>query len=191
MSSTHCEKILESGAPAENILREIASLDSRERAELADSIEARQKHHDELSPEELARLDVISQLLSTLSLASAVGNATFAETAIETPRFKIGDVVRSSDAYWMQTGQHLAGAILRFEKVPAGQIEAAGSEYWAYLNSGDGPVSLAVLEKISTIRTDARQQRPSGAKSKVSPPRTVREPETAGLVLLPVGRSHS
>jgi len=60
----------------------------------------------------------------------------------------VGDVVRSQTHHWMRTGQAVTGAIVRFERVPDDQIDVVGSDYWAYLNSGEGPLSLAVVEKV-------------------------------------------
>ena len=60
---------------------------------------------------------------------------------------KVGDVVRSKERYWLKTGQYLCGAIVRFENVPESQVQAAGCNCWAYLNSGEGPISVEILEK--------------------------------------------
>lgn len=62
--------------------------------------------------------------------------------------FRLGDVVRSHQNYWKRTRREISGAILRFEPVPAGQIAFVGSDHWAYLNSGEGPVSLAIIEQV-------------------------------------------
>jgi len=66
----------------------------------------------------------------------------------EIPDLRVGDVVRSKETYWLKTGQHLTGAIVSLEKVPKSQIQAVGCDCWAYLNSGEGPISLAALEKV-------------------------------------------
>ena len=61
---------------------------------------------------------------------------------------RIGDVVRSQEHYWKRTQRDVTGAIVRFERVPDEQIHFVGSDHWVYLNSGEGPVSLAVVEKV-------------------------------------------
>jgi hypothetical protein len=60
---------------------------------------------------------------------------------------EIGEVVRSTGQYWKETGRSLSGSIVRLEPVPDVQVAAAGSCYWAYLNTGEGPVSLSCLER--------------------------------------------
>ena len=66
---------------------------------------------------------------------------------------RVGDVVRSKEKYWLKTGQHFSGAIVRFEKVPKSQSEAVGSDFWAYLNTGEGPISLDLLEQAPTMHS--------------------------------------
>ncbi len=66
---------------------------------------------------------------------------------------RVGDVVRSKEKYWLKTGQHLSGAIVKLEKVPESQIQAVGSGYWAYLNSGEGPISLDLLEQAPSVHS--------------------------------------
>ena len=61
---------------------------------------------------------------------------------------RLGDVVRSTEQHWLKTRQNFAGAIVRFERVPARAIASVRSDYWVYLNSGQGPISLAIIEKV-------------------------------------------
>jgi hypothetical protein len=65
----------------------------------------------------------------------------------------VGDVVRSKEKYWLKTGQHLSGAIVRLERVPKSQIQAVGSDCWAYLNSGEGPISTDLLEMAPSVHS--------------------------------------
>ena len=67
---------------------------------------------------------------------------------------RLGDVVRSQEHHWKRTQRNIAGAIVRFEPVPPAQISIVGSDHWAYLNSGEGPVSLAIIEKVPAVSDD-------------------------------------
>lgn len=71
----------------------------------------------------------------------------------QTQDLMVGDIVQSKEQHWLKTGQRLSGAILRLEKVPESQIQAAGCSYWAYLNSGEGPVSTELLEKVPSVHS--------------------------------------
>jgi len=93
----------------------------------------------------------VLKLLSTLPSPSPSSTDPVADGSIhEMGGFSLGDVVRSNDQHWLTAQEHLTGAIVRFEPVPVSQIPVVGSRYWAYLNSGAGPIGIGLLEKLCT-----------------------------------------
>jgi hypothetical protein len=107
----------------------------------------------QISPPQQKPIDEVPELLSALSRASAASEASarvvYPEVVCrETSGLRLGDVVRSTNEHWRKTRQHLTGSIVRFEPVPERAISYVRSDHWAYLNSGDGPLSLAIIEKV-------------------------------------------
>lgn len=94
--------------------------------------------------------EAVLQLLSAQAVSTPEVSAG-PELDFRTPDLMVGDIVQSKEQHWLKTGQRLSGAIVRLEKVPEAQIQAAGCSYWAYLNSGEGPVSTELLEKVPSV----------------------------------------
>ncbi len=92
--------------------------------------------------------ETVTKTVSNKTVAAPVQGPAPATIRLADSNLRLGDVVRSQEHYWKRTHRDVTGAIVRFEPVPDEQISFVGSDHWAYLNSGDGPVSLAVIEKV-------------------------------------------
>lgn len=92
--------------------------------------------------------EAVLQMPSARAEASSTESTASTKPACEYRGLRVGDLVRSNEFHWLKTGQHLSGSIVRFETVPESQMQAAGGDQWAYLNSGEGPISTNVLEKV-------------------------------------------
>jgi hypothetical protein len=106
-------------------------------------------------------LDQVPELLSALSQASAMSGASAKVSHPqvvyrEASGLCLGDVVRSTNDHWRKTHEHLTGSIIRFDPVPERAISYVRSDHWAYLNSGGGPVSLAIIEKAPELNPKHR-----------------------------------
>ncbi len=120
---------------------------------LTDRNPGSRNHDGQTAPPQQKPFDQVPELLSALSLAFAAREASArvvypAVVYREATGLCLGDVVRSTDDHWRKTHQHLTGSIVRFERVPERAISYVRSDHWAYLNSGGGPVSLAIIEKV-------------------------------------------
>lgn len=97
--------------------------------------------------------EAVLQLLSSQAGLSPIETSAGGEADWQTQDFMVGDIVQSKEQHWLRTGQRLSGSILRLERVPESQVQAAGCTYWAYLNSGEGPISTELLEKAPSVHS--------------------------------------
>ncbi len=133
---------------------------------LTDHNRSSRNHEGQTLPPEEKPLDQVPELLSALSQATAISEASeqVGHPQVvyrEASGLCLGDVVRSTDDHWRKTHEHLTGSIIRFDPVPEGAISSVRSDHWAYLNSGGGPVSLAIIEKVPALNPIVEKQRPN------------------------------
>ena len=73
----------------------------------------------------LVQARLIQEVLQLFSVPPSSSQAQPIESGVlpnEVGELRLGDVVRSNDENWLNTGQHLTGSIVRFEPVPESQV---------------------------------------------------------------------
>ena len=141
-------KMVVSGTASSAVFTDLQSLNAKNGEILRGLSQFYRQSAKPLKPRQNSADKKVMQLESSRPISAPVQVAVAGTIRLIDAGLRLGDVVRSQDHYWKRTRRQMTGAIVRFEPVPEEQIAFVGSDHWAYLNSGEGPVSLAILAKV-------------------------------------------
>ena len=141
-------RMFASDSASNAVFTDFQSLSAKNGEALRDSVRFYRQRVKPLEPKPNRAHEDAVQVESSRPILAPVQDSAPGHVRLINSGLRLGDVVRTQEHYWKRTGREITGAIIRFEPIPGEQIAVAGSDHWAYLNSGEGPISLAILEKV-------------------------------------------